>query len=56
LTRVTKDNVNKLQSIISGIEDNGGTTINTGMTQAFEVIKQRKYQNEVTSVFLLTDG
>jgi len=43
LTRVTKDNVNKLKSIISGIKSNGGTTINKGMTQAFEVIKQRKH-------------
>ena len=47
-----KISLNKIKSITA----DGGTDINLGMKHAFKVIKDRRYKNPVTGVFLLSDG
>lgn len=44
--------LNKIKSITA----DGGTDIGLGMQHAFKVIKERKWRNPVTGVFLLSDG
>ncbi len=34
----------------------GGTNINSGMELALKTIRDRKFKNSVTSIFLLSDG
>lgn len=34
----------------------GSTNINSGMEFAVKILNERKYQNPVTSIFLLGDG
>ena len=43
------DNINKLYAY-------GGTCIVAGMNLAFKTIRDRKNVNQVTSIFLLSDG
>eukprot|EP00331_Platyophrya_macrostoma_P007534 CAMPEP_0176424840 /NCGR_PEP_ID=MMETSP0127-20121128/11059_1 /TAXON_ID=938130 /ORGANISM="Platyophrya macrostoma, Strain WH" /LENGTH=551 /DNA_ID=CAMNT_0017805939 /DNA_START=100 /DNA_END=1755 /DNA_ORIENTATION=+ len=47
-----KISMNKIKSITA----DGGTDINLGMQHAFKVIKDRRWKNPVTGVFLLSDG
>jgi hypothetical protein len=41
---------------VNAIEPQGGTNISLGLCHAFQVLKQRKFVNQVTSLFLLSDG
>ncbi|EGR30036.1 von willebrand factor type a domain protein [Ichthyophthirius multifiliis] len=45
-----------IQEQIEKLTGKGSTNINNGMHLAFEVLKQRKYKNAVSSIFLLSDG
>ena len=56
LTRCSKKNNSSLQRNINSIKATGGTSIDAGMSLAFKAIKDRKYVNQVTSIFLLSDG
>jgi len=56
LVRTTEKNKETILSKLKNVHGDGGTDINLGMTHAFEVLKQRRYKNPVTSVFLLSDG
>ena len=41
---------------IESLNAGGGTNINSGLNLALKTIRDRKHQNTVTSVFLLSDG
>jgi len=56
LIRTTEKNKKNILSKLKNVHGDGGTDINLGMTHAFEVLKQRRYMNPVTSIFLLSDG
>lgn len=56
LLRNTKQNLPLFTKMIGQLQDRGGTNIGMGMDLAFRVLKERKYENPVTSIFLLTDG
>lgn len=56
LTRSSKENKKKITDAIQSLHAGGGTNISSGMALALKGIKERKYQNPVTSVFLLSDG
>ena len=53
---MTDENKVILNSSIKKIKADGGTDIALGMKLAFKVLENRKYVNNVTSVFLLSDG
>lgn len=42
--------------IINKLTTGGGTNIKSGMAIALKALKERKYKNPVTSIFLLSDG
>lgn len=54
--KTSKENRTKLVQTINGLHAGGGTNICTGMAMALKAIKDRKYKNAVTSIFLLSDG
>lgn len=56
LQRVNEKNIPEFNKIISNIKNRGGTNMMLGLTQALEVMKNRKYKNKVTSIFMLSDG
>ncbi|CAD8154113.1 unnamed protein product [Paramecium pentaurelia] len=56
LKRVTDGNKQYFKQIISQIYSGGGTTIGSATDLAFKQLKERKYRNNVTSIFLLSDG
>lgn len=56
LLRMTDLNKKRTIKIVSGIQVDGGTNIGAGMDQALSVLKYRKCINDVTGIFLLTDG
>ncbi|CAD8103460.1 unnamed protein product [Paramecium primaurelia] len=56
LKRVTKQNKIYFTQIIQQIQIDGGTCISEGTKMAFCQLKNRKYVNNVTSIFLLSDG
>jgi uncharacterized protein with von Willebrand factor type A (vWA) domain len=56
LMRVTRKNKREFNKIIHKFEAKGGTSINAGMEQAFLTIKNRRYKNPCTGIFLLSDG
>ena len=56
LSCVSKDNLDFLKEKIQNISAKGGTNINEGMEIAFDILKQRKMKNKITSIFLLSDG
>lgn len=56
LQRVSEQNVPKFEQVISKIRHRGGTNMHLGLIKALEIIKNRKYKNKVTSVFMLSDG
>jgi Mg-chelatase subunit ChlD len=45
-----------LNKSIDKLQANGGTNINAGLDLALKTIKDRKFSNKITSVFLLSDG
>jgi len=53
---MTEENKKKTLEKIATINDAGGTDINMGMTHAFNILKQRRIKNTVSSIFLLSDG
>ena len=53
---LTHDNKIQMKAIISALNVGGGTDITLGMNCAFECLKQRRSENSVTSIFLLSDG
>ena len=56
LVRASNSNKKTMMKLINEIEASGGTNIDLGMRKAFKVIKNRRYRNPVTGVFLLSDG
>lgn len=56
LCRMKEDKKHEFNKIVTNITSWGGTTISTGLEMAFKTIKERKYRNPVTSIFLLSDG
>jgi Mg-chelatase subunit ChlD len=56
LLRNSKQNFEVFAQKINGLDSRGGTSIADGMQLAFRVLKDRKYSNPVSSIFLLTDG
>jgi len=56
LVRTTEKNKKLILSQLKNVQGDGYTDINLGMTHAFEILKQRRYKNPVTSIFLLSDG
>ncbi|KAM3137125.1 hypothetical protein pb186bvf_010853 [Paramecium bursaria] len=56
LKKVTEANKSYFKGIINSIRAGGGTCISQGTQIALNQIKNRKYQNNVTSVFILSDG
>lgn len=56
LIRTTEANKQKILSAIQTVQAELGTDINLGMKHAFQVLKQRRQANPVTSIFLLSDG
>ncbi|KAL4476091.1 hypothetical protein ABPG74_009824 [Tetrahymena malaccensis] len=52
------DNNNKqtFKKKINQISSHQGTDIHKGMVQAFKILQQRQSQNQVSSIFLLSDG
>ncbi|CAD8154119.1 unnamed protein product [Paramecium pentaurelia] len=56
LKRVTKQNKVYFTQIIQQIQANGGNRISEATKMAFCQLKNRKYVNNVTSIFLLSDG
>ncbi|KAM3132388.1 hypothetical protein pb186bvf_015488 [Paramecium bursaria] len=56
LKRCSDKNKRSIRKIIGKIRAGGGTNIGSSTNLAFKQIKERKYQNNVTSIFLLSDG
>ena len=56
LVRASNENKKRMEKLINAIEGSGGTDIDIGMRKAFNVIKNRRYKNPVTGIFLLSDG
>ena len=56
LKTVSKENMPRFESDIHALRASGGTNILSGMEMAFKTINDRKVPNQVTSVFLLSDG
>lgn len=56
LKRVTQNNLDTFKKGINSINAGGGTSIESGMRIACQVLNQRKFKNQVASIFLLTDG
>jgi len=46
----------EFKNIVGGINAGGGTNINSGLQIALKTIRDRKFINKVTSIFLLSDG
>ena len=43
-------------SAVRTVEARGGTIINGGLTRAIDILNQREIANQVTGIFLLSDG
>jgi len=56
LMRMTEANKEIALKKLQDVRGRGGTNINLGMCRAFEVLKQRREMNPVSSIFLLSDG
>ena len=56
LERVDEKNIPMFTNSISKIKHRGGTNMMLGLNKALEIIKNRKYRNKVTSLFMLSDG
>ena len=53
---MTEPNKETIRPIIESIGASGGTNIHIGLQTALLLLKQRKYKNKVSSIFLLSDG
>jgi uncharacterized protein with von Willebrand factor type A (vWA) domain len=56
LKRLTQQNQPGIFDTIAGIKATGGTNIAAAMDVSLAILKQRRFQNPVTSVLLLSDG
>ena len=56
LKAVNPENLVTLNHHISSIHAGGGTNIDSGLELGLKTIRDRKQANEVTSIFLLSDG
>jgi uncharacterized protein YegL len=56
LTRTSAQNKKTLQEMINRINPSGGTNINSGVTMALEILKQRRFKNDQATIFVLSDG
>ena len=56
LKTVTPENAVQFTNYVNEIHAGGGTDINSGLNLALKTIRERKFTNKVTSVFLLSDG
>ncbi|CAD8143721.1 unnamed protein product [Paramecium octaurelia] len=56
LKTLTQENKNNFKKVISAIRVGGSTNIAAGTEIAFKQIEQRRMKNQVTSIFLLSDG
>jgi len=56
LIRITEENKDKILQKVATITERGGTNIARGMKHAFEILKQRRERNPLSSVVLLSDG
>ncbi len=56
LTRLTQQNQPGIFDKIANIKATGGTNIAAAMDVSLAILKQRRFQNPVTSVLLLSDG
>jgi Mg-chelatase subunit ChlD len=53
---VTQENMVSFEKYILNLEASGGTSICEGLNLALQTIRERKAANDVTSIFLLSDG
>lgn len=56
LKRVTPENMISLNEMINQIHAGGGTNIDSGLELGLKIMRDRKQANEVSSIFLLSDG
>ncbi|CAD8151941.1 unnamed protein product [Paramecium pentaurelia] len=56
LRTLTQDNKKYFKNAIAAIQAGGSTNIAAGTEIAFKQIEERKMKNQVTSIFLLSDG
>ncbi|KAL4509553.1 hypothetical protein ABPG73_022769 [Tetrahymena malaccensis] len=56
LRKVNTYNKELLQSVTKSINACGGTNITSGLQTAFDILQNRKQKNQVSSIFLLSDG
>jgi Mg-chelatase subunit ChlD len=56
LLSLNENNKNKIKQLLSKVIVKGGTNLALAMQHSIELIKQRRYTNNVTSIFLLSDG
>jgi len=52
----TEENKQKILGHVSTITEDGGTNVALGMKHAFEILKQRRERNPLSSILLLSDG
>lgn len=53
---ITPENLVAMNNYVDTLNAGGGTNINSGLDLAMKTIRDRKHQNNVTSIFLLSDG
>lgn len=56
LLRVSPKNIATLEKHIHSLSGRGGTNIDSGMELALQTLQDKKYKNNVESIFLLSDG
>lgn len=56
LLTYSQKNKEVFEKAILSLQAGGGTDITKGMELAYKTIKERKMANDVTSIFLLSDG
>lgn len=56
LKKINEKNQTMFKEIIENLKDRNGTIINSGLKIALQMINERKTRNEITSIFLLSDG
>lgn len=53
---VNGENKQLFDKIINRIQATNGTNISSGLDLALKILRERKFVNEATSIFLLSDG
>jgi uncharacterized protein YegL len=56
LLNITKGNKDSILSAVRTVEARGGTIINGGIKRAIDILNEREVANQVTGIFLLSDG